>query len=70
MARKWTDPQITALANALALGVTLVEYDGKRTQYRSLAEMRSLLREMETDRDIHADKPLRPLSRPTVFVRG
>lgn len=37
------------LREAIALGATQVRYDGKLVEYRSLADMRSLLREMENE---------------------
>lgn len=38
----WTQPQLDALESAIARGVTSVTYDGKKVEYRSLAEMLSI----------------------------
>jgi uncharacterized protein YdbL (DUF1318 family) len=45
----YTQEQITALRAAIATGATVVEYGDKRVEYRSLAEMRSILAEMEAE---------------------
>ncbi|HMO09370.1 MAG TPA: hypothetical protein PKD10_17250 [Paracoccaceae bacterium] len=45
----YTQAQIDALREAIASGTTEVSYDGKTVKYRSLAEMRSLLAEMEVE---------------------
>jgi hypothetical protein len=44
----YTLAQKQSLETAIASGATEVSYDGKRVQYRSLEEMRSLLADMET----------------------
>ena len=43
----FTQAQIDALIEALALGATEVSYDGKTVKYRSQAEMRDLLAQMQ-----------------------
>jgi hypothetical protein len=44
----YTQDQITAIKNAIALGALEVRYaDGRTVKYRSLDEMRSILAEME-----------------------
>ena len=43
----YTQADITALRANLAKGVTQVEVAGEKVAFRSLAEMRSLLAEME-----------------------
>lgn len=40
---------ITALKQAIRQGAHVVRYDGHSVEYRSLAEMRSILREMEAE---------------------
>lgn len=39
----FTQAQIDALQEAIALGVTTVSYQGRTTTYRSIAEMREIL---------------------------
>ena len=43
----YTQQQVDALREAIAEGVTTLSSDGRTVTYRSLAEMRSLLQEME-----------------------
>ena len=46
----YTQTQLDALEEAIALGVTVVRYpDGKTVQYRSLAEMEGLRSRMKTE---------------------
>jgi hypothetical protein len=45
----FTQAQIDALKAAIALGVTQVSYQGRTTTYRSLDEMKSALRMMESE---------------------
>lgn len=45
----WTQSDIDALKKAIASGALTVEMDGRRITYRSLAEMRSTLAEMEQE---------------------
>lgn len=35
----WTNAQLSALENAIATGTTSVMHDGKKIEYRSMAEM-------------------------------
>lgn len=53
----FTHAQIDALKAALALGVTTVEYQGKWTTYRSLAEMRVILGMMQGEVNAAAGTP-------------
>ncbi|HJQ60824.1 MAG TPA: hypothetical protein VJ890_28225 [Vineibacter sp.] len=43
----WTQTDADRLRKAIAQGVLTVEHDGKRTTYRSLAEMRETLAMIE-----------------------
>jgi hypothetical protein len=45
----YTADQLAALEAAIAQGALIVEYAGKRVQYRSLAEMQAILRQMKVD---------------------
>lgn len=63
----YTQAQRDALANAIALGATVVVGDSGRVEYRSLAEMRSLLAEM--DRQL-APTTARPAVTFARFDRG
>lgn len=48
----WTESDVTTLRAAVASGVLTVRYDGppaRMITYQSLAEMRSLLAEMQRD---------------------
>ena len=45
----YTMEQYERLKAAIAEGVQTVQYTDKRVEYRSLAEMRSILAEMERD---------------------
>jgi predicted GTPase len=44
----YTEAQAQALREALASGVLTVEYDGKRVTYRSVAEIKEALVQVET----------------------
>ncbi len=46
---KFTQAQLDAIRAAYALGVTRVTHDGQTTEYRSLAEMRQIMADMEAD---------------------
>jgi len=63
----YTQTQRDKLANAIASGVTEVLDNGRRVTYRSLAEMRSLLAEM--DRQM-APATTRPAVTYARFDRG
>lgn len=45
----FTQGQLDAIKLAYASGVTRVSYDGKTTEYRSLAEMRQIIATIEAD---------------------
>lgn len=45
----WTQTDVDALKSALKSGTRLVRYADKTIEYRSLQEMRELLRMMEAD---------------------
>lgn len=49
MAASWTQADVTALEEAIALGATKVKYADKEVQYRSLAEMMALRRRMAAE---------------------
>ena len=44
----YTEIQAQALREALVSGVLTVEYDGKRVTYRSIAEIKDALAQVET----------------------
>lgn len=44
----YTQPQLDALKRAYALGALTVEYAGQRVTYRSRAEMKAIIDEIET----------------------
>lgn len=46
-----TEAQREALREAIASGVLRVSYDGRTVEYRSLAELRAALREVEAALD-------------------
>jgi hypothetical protein len=43
----YTQTQIDALRNAIAIGATKVRQNGEEVTYRSLAEMKAILADME-----------------------
>lgn len=45
----FTVQQLAAIKLAYASGVTRVSYDGKSTEYRSLAEMRQIIATIEAE---------------------
>ena len=47
MAIQWTEEERDALREAIATGALVVKYEDQTVTYRSLSEMRALLREME-----------------------
>ncbi len=63
----YTQSQRDALANAIALGATVVVGDSGRVEYRSLSEMRSLLAEMDRQLAPSAARPAVTFAR---FDRG
>ena len=53
----YTQEQADNLRNAIAEGVTEVEFNGRRTRFRSLKEMRSILAEIESSVDSRSRGP-------------
>ena len=47
----YTDAHRDALLEAIASGVLRVSYDGRTVEYRSLADLRAALREVEASLD-------------------
>jgi len=47
----YTEAQRAALEKAYMSGVTEVEYDGRRTRFRTLAELKQLLDEVSAELD-------------------
>jgi hypothetical protein len=47
----YTEAHRDALLEAIASGVLRVSYDGRSTEFRSLADLRATLREVETALD-------------------
>lgn len=45
----FTQSQLDAIKRAYATGVTKVSYEGKTTEYRTLAEMRQIIATIEAD---------------------
>lgn len=54
----FTQAQLDAIKRAYASGVTRVSYDGKSTDYRSLAEMRQIIATIEADLAAQGGKKL------------
>lgn len=46
---RYTQGQLEAARRAYASGVTRVTHDGMTTEYRSLAELRQIIADMEAD---------------------
>lgn len=59
--------QTVALREAIALGATRITYDGKSVSYRSLAEMREVLADLEAD---ESGRPRRRRRRYAAFRSG
>jgi hypothetical protein len=57
----YTEAQAQALREALASGVLTVEYDGKRVTYRSVAEIKEALAQVETALARDAGKRVRQI---------
>lgn len=55
----WTVEDATALRQAIALGATSVAYADRRVSYRTLGEMRALLRSMERELGLGDPRPRR-----------
>jgi hypothetical protein len=65
----FTQAQLNAIKEAFASGITSVMYDGKRTEYRSLAEMRQIIATIEADLASQAGTS-RPVAGFVSFSRG
>ena len=59
----YTEAQRDALREAIASGVLRVSYDGRTVEYRSLADLRAALRDVETALD-----PARRVTRQILIV--
>jgi len=57
----YTEVQAQALREVLASGVLTVEYDGKRVTYRSVAEIKEALAQVETALARDAGKRVRQI---------
>lgn len=64
----FTQTQIDALEEAIAAGVTSVTYQGRTTEYRSLAEMKETLEMMK--RSVNPNSAVQQRSSFAVFRRG
>lgn len=56
MAQRYTQADLTALNEAIALGARSVSYNGQTVQYRSLDEMRAIRDQMERDLGVSKTK--------------
>lgn len=65
----YTLTQLVAIKEAYASGITRVSYDGKSTEYRSLAEMREIIATIEAALAADMGKP-RPAAGYVSFKRG
>jgi hypothetical protein len=65
----FSQAQLTALTNAIALGITEVEYNGRTVRYSSLELMLSLRDRMIRELSSQADGVPRPLAHRTVHFR-
>lgn len=65
----FTHAQLAAIKEAYASGITRVSYDGKSTDYRSLAEMKQIISTIEADLAADAGKA-RPVAGYASFRRG
>lgn len=65
----FTQQQLDAIKRAYASGVTRVSYEGKTTEYRSLAEMREIIATIEADLAAQSGKK-RPVSGFASFRRS
>ncbi len=66
----WTQAQLDTIRRAYASGVTRVAYDGKVTEYRSLADMRAIIAEIEADIAGQSGQGRRPVAGFAGFRRG
>ena len=53
----WTQTELDKLKKAYALGALTVEYAGQRVTYRSLAEMKQIIADMESEISGSSSKP-------------
>lgn len=65
----WTQAQLEAIRQAYASGVTRVTYEGKSTEYRSLAEMREIISGIEGELASQAGRR-RPVAGFATFRRS
>lgn len=56
MTQRWSQADYDALKSAIATGATSVSYNGQRVDYRSLADMRELLSDMERELGLRTKK--------------
>lgn len=54
----YNQAQLDAIRKAYASGITRVTYDGKTTEYRSLADMRQIIATIEADLASATGRPL------------
>ena len=64
----YTEAQRDALKEAIALGATRVRYRDREVQYRSLAEMREILRAMNAELDALAGAEVKTKVRQVRFI--
>lgn len=65
----WTQAQLVAIRQAYVSGVTRVTYEGKTTEYRSLAEMREIISAIEGELAAQAGRR-RPVAGFATFRRS
>jgi|GEM_PF-725431 predicted metal-dependent RNase len=65
----FTQAQLDALTNAIAQGVTSVEYNGRKVTYTSIPQMIALRDRMMRELAKQSDGVPRPLANRAVFVR-
>lgn len=65
----FTQAQLAAIKEAYASGITRVTYDGKTTEYRSLAEMKQIIATIEAELAAEAGRA-RPVAGYVSFKRG
>lgn len=65
----FTQAQLDAIKEAFASGITRVTYDGKTTEYRSLAEMERIIARIEASLASESGKP-RPVAGFASFRRS
>jgi hypothetical protein len=65
----FTQAHLQAIKEAYASGITRVSYDGKTTEYRSLAEMKQIISTIEAELEAASGKA-RPVAGFVSFRRG